>query len=96
RAGVDVAISGHDHIYERFAPMNADGSVDPRAGMREFVVGTGGYSHYSIERVARNSEVRNNTTFGVIRLVLHDRGYDWKFVPVRGGRFSDAGTGTCH
>jgi 3',5'-cyclic AMP phosphodiesterase CpdA len=96
RGGVDVVISGHDHIYERFAPMTASRNVDQRAGMREFVVGTGGVSHYSIEKVASNSEVRNNTTFGVIRLVLHDRSYEWRFVPVRGGRFSDAGTGTCH
>jgi hypothetical protein len=96
RAGVDVVISGHDHIYERFAPMTASGNVDQRAGMRQFVVGTGGVSHYAIDRVAGNSEARNNTTYGVIRLVLHDRGYEWKFVPVRGGRFSDAGTGACH
>jgi hypothetical protein len=96
RAGVDVVISGHDHIYERFAPMTASGRVDQRAGMRQFVVGTGGVSHYAIDRVASNSEARNNTTYGVIRLVLHDRGYDWKFVPVRGGRFTDAGTGACH
>ena len=96
RAGVDVVVSGHDHIYERFAPMNVNGNVDQRAGMREFVVGTGGASHYSIARAARNSEVRNNTTYGVIRFALHDRSYEWKFVPVRGGRFSDAGTGACH
>ncbi|HEV2016971.1 MAG TPA: metallophosphoesterase [Gemmatimonadaceae bacterium] len=96
RAGVDVVISGHDHIYERFAPMTVNGNVDDKAGMRQFVVGTGGVSHYSIKRIAPNSEVRNNTTFGVIRLVLHDRGYDWRFVPVRGGRFTDAGTGRCH
>jgi hypothetical protein len=95
-AGVDVVISGHDHIYERFAPMTASGRADQRAGMRQFVVGTGGVSHYAIDRVAGNSEARNNTTYGVIRLVLHDSGYDWKFVPVRGGRFSDAGTGVCH
>jgi hypothetical protein len=96
RAGVDVVISGHDHIYERFSPMTADGDVDARAGMREFVVGTGGYSHYSIDKIARNSEVRNNNTYGVIRLVLHNRDYEWRFMPVRGGRFSDAGRGTCH
>jgi len=76
--------------------MNVNGNVDQRAGMREFVVGTGGASHYSIARAARNSEVRNNTTYGVIRFALHDRSYEWKFVPVRGGRFSDAGTGACH
>jgi hypothetical protein len=96
RAGVDVVISGHDHIYERFAPMNANGKVDQNAGTREFVVGTGGVSHYSIERIAGNSEVRNNTTYGVIRFSLQSRSYEWQFVPVRGGRFSDNGAGRCH
>jgi len=95
-AGVDVVVSGHDHIYERFAPMTADGLRDERAGTRQFVVGTGGASHYRIERATKASEVRNNSTFGVLKLTLHERGYDWQFVPVRGRRFSDAGSGTCH
>jgi acid phosphatase type 7 len=94
--GVDVVVSGHDHIYERFAPMTANGRVDEASGMREFVVGTGGMSHYSIARNAPNSQVRNNTTFGVIKLTLHQTGYDWNFVPVRRARFSDAGSGRCH
>ena len=95
-AGVDVVVSGHDHIYERFAPMTPDGSRDESAGMREFVVGTGGYSHYDFARDAKNSEVRNNTTYGVIKLTLHARGYDWEFVPVRGRRFTDKGSSRCH
>ncbi|HEU0116508.1 MAG TPA: metallophosphoesterase, partial [Thermomicrobiales bacterium] len=42
KAGVDVVLNGHSHDYERFAPMNAKGKRNPKAGMREFVVGTGG------------------------------------------------------
>ena len=94
-AGVDVVVAGHDHIYERFAPMTANGDLND-AGTREFVVGTGGASHYRIYGIARNSEVRNNNAYGVIKFTLHDSGYDWKFVPVRGGQFSDAGTDKCH
>ena len=45
-AGVDIVLSGHDHVYERFAPQNADGVADPARGIREFVVGTGGAEHY--------------------------------------------------
>jgi hypothetical protein len=95
-AGVDVIVTGHDHIYERFAPMAPDGSRDERAGVREFVVGTGGYSHYDFARDAANSEVRNNTTYGVIKLTLHKRSYDWQFIPVRGRRFTDKGSSSCH
>jgi len=37
-AGAEILITGHDHMYQRFAPMDASGNVDP-AGMREFVSG---------------------------------------------------------
>ena len=42
-AGADLVLSGHDHSYERFAPMNAFGGPSP-SGMREFVSGLGGKS----------------------------------------------------
>jgi hypothetical protein len=76
--------------------MTAEGRRDDRTGIREFIVGTGGYSHYRFARKAKNSEVRNNTTFGVLKLTLHAWGYDWQFVPVRGRRFTDSGSGICH
>jgi hypothetical protein len=41
-AGVELVLSGHAHSYERFAPMDATGPVDPAFGVRQFVVGTGG------------------------------------------------------
>jgi hypothetical protein len=72
------------------------GSRDDSTGMREFVVGTGGYSHYDFATDAKNSEVRNNTTYGVLKLTLHDRSYDWQFVPVRGRQFTDKGSSGCH
>ena len=40
--GFDVVVNGHDHDYERFAPMDAAGNPDSAGGVREFVVGTGG------------------------------------------------------
>ncbi|HLL98311.1 MAG TPA: hypothetical protein VK276_04485 [Rubrobacteraceae bacterium] len=40
-------VNGHDHDYERFAPQRPDGTLDTARGIREFVVGTGGASHYS-------------------------------------------------
>ena len=98
-AGVDVILNGHDHIYERFAPQNASGQADPSAGIREFIVGTGGANHTSIASIARNSEVRNANTFGVLKLTLHARGYDWDFQPASfagNGSFTDSGTGSCH
>jgi hypothetical protein len=93
--GADVALSGHDHHYERFAPLDARGRPDPVAGMRQFVVGTGGGGVYRIERVAPHSEVRENGSYGVLKLVLLPGRYEWTFVPVEGRSFTDGGTGTC-
>ena len=94
-AGVEIILNGHDHIYERFAPMDADG-VASSAGIREFVVGTGGRNHTAPATIQPNSEVRDGTTFGVLKLTLHADTYEWQFVPIAGQTFSDAGNGSCH
>jgi len=44
--GVEVLLSGHEHLYERTAPLDGDGQVDEANGVRQFVVGTGGGSFY--------------------------------------------------
>jgi acid phosphatase type 7 len=95
-AGVELILAGHDHTYERFKPQNPQGEPDPEHGIREFVVGTGGRSHYAFEKIDRDSEVRNNTTYGVLKLTLHPNSYDWEFVPEAGGTFHDSGSGQCH
>jgi hypothetical protein len=95
-AGADVVLSGHDHIYERFAPQNRDGVADPDRGIRQFTVGTGGRSHYAIGQRIANSELVNADTFGVLKLTLGDSRYDWEFVPIAGQRFRDAGSAACH
>lgn len=91
----DLVVVGHDHNYQRFAPQTANGVADP-AGLRQFVVGTGGYSHYAFDRTAPNFEVGDDATFGVLELTLGATGYAWRFVPVAGKSFTDGGTGTCH
>jgi hypothetical protein len=93
-AGADVVLTGHDHTYERFAPQDPSGVATPN-GIRAWVVGTGGANHTSFTTVMPNSVVRDSTTYGYLRLVLHPTGYDWKFVPVV-GTFTDSGSGTCH
>jgi hypothetical protein len=95
-AGADVVLNGHDHDYERFAPQDPAAQPDPSKGIREFVVGTGGKSHYNFPKISANSEVRNADTFGVLQMTLHPRSYDWQFLPEPGGTFTDSGTGTCH
>ena len=96
-AGAEIVLTGHDHDYERLAPMNAVGEEDLDFGMRQFVVGTGGASHYPFpDSPPPNSQVRDATTFGVLVLKLYQDRYEWEFVPVSGGSFIDAGSGVCH
>ena len=92
----DLILNGHDHIYERFAPQAPDGTADSVRGIREFIVGSGGANHTSLETIAANSEVRNTDTFGVLKLTLHTTSYNWKFVPEAGKTFTDSGSQACH
>ena len=93
----DVVLNGHEHIYERFAPQTPGALADPARGIRQFTVGTGGRAFYMLSPTPQpNSEVRNNTTFGVLKLTLHPASYDWQFVPVAGSTFTDSGSGSCH
>jgi acid phosphatase type 7 len=94
--GADLVLAGHEHNYERFGPLDPDGEVDPARGLRSFVVGTGGRSHYGFGSPITGSEVRDSTTFGVLALVLHPAGYDWEFVPEAGSSFRDSGSAACH
>ena len=94
--GAEVMLSGHDHIYERFAPQSPSGRLDRTRGIRQFVVGTGGRSHYGIGRPLAHSEVRNNDTFGVLQVTLNAAGYNWRFVPEAGKTFTDSGSDVCH
>jgi hypothetical protein len=94
--GADVVLNGHDHTYERFAPQRPDGTLDNAFGIRQFVIGAGGKTHYAFNAIKPNSEARNNTVFGVLRLTLRGGSYDFRFVPEAGGAYTDSGSGTCH
>ena len=93
-AGADIELSGHEHIYERFAPMDADERIIGD-GMRSWVVGTGGDNLYELRDPSPGSEVRANQTFGVLELILRPDGYDWRFLAAMGAPFEDIGSGTC-
>jgi len=95
-AGAEIVIVGHDHEYERFAPQTPNGASNPAAGIRQFVVGTGGAGLYSFATPLPNSEVRDATSHGVLKLTLSDGSYTWEFIPVAGDSFTDSGSGTCH
>jgi hypothetical protein len=95
-AHADLILAGHEHSYERFAPQNPEGNPDPEHGIREIVVGTGGRSHTPFGYAKPNSEVRDDKTYGVLKLTLSPGKYRWEFIPVPGKVFRDSGEDVCH
>ena len=95
RHGVSVVVTGHDHIYERFAPMNAQGELDSLRGIRSFIVGTGGAQHYALKQRTALSEVAHSASWGALKITLKRDSYAWEFIPVAGQTFRDAGNAQC-
>src|SRR3989449_3763017 len=91
----DVVVNANYTVYERFAPQSPTAVADP-LGIREFIVGTGGLNLQNPGGARPNSQVRNGTTYGVLKFVLDTASYGWEFVPVAGGTFTDAGSTACH
>jgi hypothetical protein len=91
----DVVLAGHEHMYERFAPQDADGRADTARGIRQFTVGTGGAGLYTPMRLAANAEAASSI-HGVLKLTLSDGGYAWEFLSLAGTPFGDRGIGRCH
>jgi hypothetical protein len=94
--GADVVLAGHDHNYQRYAPQTPAGARDDASGIRQFVVGTGGKTHYAVDASGTNRQAANGDTFGVLKLTLRSGAYDWQFVPEAGKTYTDSGSTSCH
>ncbi|HEY3444984.1 MAG TPA: metallophosphoesterase [Myxococcales bacterium] len=96
-AGVDLAINGHDHVYERFAPQDPAAQPDPVHGIRQITVGTGGAGNDTFPSTTflPNSEVHGTSALGVLKLTLRPDSYRWEFVPQAGKTFTDSGDEPC-
>lgn len=81
RHGADIVLNGHDHVYERYRPLDAAGRPDD-GGLRQFTVGTGGAGLHPIVRRRRASEYLTNDVYGVLVLSLRPGRYEWAFVGV--------------
>ena len=95
-AGAEVVVNGHDHHYERFAPLDRSGEPVEASGIREFIVGTGGAWFHDLAEPLQSTEARDNATHGVIVFFLYPDYYEWNFVPADGEYFTDSGSGLCY
>jgi hypothetical protein len=99
-----LVLNGHDHVYSRFAPMDPAGNPDPRHGIREFIVGTGGESLDTVLPATPNLQAWADQYYGVLKLTLKSNGYDWDYESAllnpqapagTAASYSDTGSGTC-
>jgi hypothetical protein len=85
--GVDIVLTGHDHDYQRWAPLDANGDPNP-SGMTEFVVGAGGHGtqHFitSDSRLAVGFDDTAPNAFGALRLQLNAEGASYQYINTDG------------
>lgn len=94
RFDAGLVLNGHDHLYERFAPLNATGKPD-RGGITQFTVGTGGRSLFRFsDEPHPQSLARVERQFGILRLRLYPRRYGWAFTSTT-GKVLDHGSRRC-
>jgi hypothetical protein len=92
-ASADVILNGHSHNYQRWRLQDPSGALDRNAGIRQFVVGTGGARHYALPNgeLPANLARAQAEAFGVLRLTLRAEDYRWAWVSAPGQpSFSDA------
>ncbi len=96
QGGVDLVLSGHDHNYQRWVPLDAAGRFSP-TGVTQFVVGTGGHGIRAFaardDRLAKGIDVVP-LAFGALRLELNPEGARYEFVSID-GHILDSGSVSC-
>jgi Calcineurin-like phosphoesterase len=100
-----LILNGHDHVYSRFAPMDPAGKADPRHGIREFIIGTGGEALDTVLPSTPNLQAWSDQYYGVMKLTLKPGGYDWDYQSAMvnpaapagtPASYSDTGSGSCN
>jgi acid phosphatase type 7 len=80
-AHADLVLNGHNHVYQRFGPLDPLGRLtDYGAGVREIVAGTGGNSLYTFSTPPRaSSRYRDDNHYGVVKLTLGPTSWSTEF-----------------
>lgn len=104
-----LILNGHEHAYARTKPLDPAGNVDPKNGIPQFIVGSGGEALDTLAGTEGNYANPNVVTaeasaYGVLKLNLDQHGYSWDFTPTLAGAgnpssvldYRDSGRGSCH
>jgi hypothetical protein len=110
KAHASLILNGHEHVYARFKPMDPAGNYDPKRGITQITVGTGGEDLDTLATMGTGAFSNPNVVtafdqgFGVLDLHLSQDSYSFTYKPVLAGpgfdasalSYSDAGSGRCH
>jgi hypothetical protein len=92
--GVDIVLTGHEHNYQRWKPLDGAGELDPN-GITEFVVGTGGHGIQRLaetdSRVSASDATKGD--YGALRLELNSGEASFQYITTAGQK--DSGRITC-
>jgi len=95
-AGAEIVLTGHEHHYERFAPMTPAGVLDTVKGVTQIIVGTGGAELRGLRTpLAYNSLYQIQGHYGVLKLTLGGGAWRSAFIDTN-GRIWDRSGGNCH
>lgn len=93
--GADLVVTGHDHLYERFARLDAQGQPSP-TGTQLIISGMGGAQATPVgTTAATGSEYRQNTDHGVTEFTFAPRSFSWRFVSAVNSAVMDSGSAEC-
>jgi hypothetical protein len=103
-----LILNGHEHAYARFRPMDPAGNYDPKHGIPEMIIGTGGEALDTLAGTEGAYANPNVVTayaqgYGVMNLTLKPNGYTFSYKPALAGAgfgataldYSDSGSGSC-
>ena len=93
--GADLIVTGHDHHYERFAPLTETGEVATTGGTPLIIAGLGGAPTYALRETAPGSQATDNRQHGVVSLTLTPSGFTSEFVSAADGVATDTFSAPC-
>jgi hypothetical protein len=92
---VAMVLNGHEHFYQHFGPMDANGNL-VNGGTSQFIVGTGGVNLGSASTTPRSAVLaQDDVDFGALKLTLHATAADYSFITT-GNVTRDSGSVACN
>jgi hypothetical protein len=95
--GVDVALTGNDHNYQRWVSLDANGNPHAQ-GIIQFVAGMGGHGIRSFIREDERMAIGFDTppeAFGALRLEMYPDKLGFEYINID-GKILDSGEIVCH